>query len=308
MAGTEKQRIRFSNSGLQLYKGCPKRYYYKYKRGWVRDYEEKKSLPLVFGSAWGAAMDAVWQAETQVDAVREGQDAFWESWLGEGLPEGEELLLVESEMAPRTPTTGMEMVSNYVEQRWAWLCDQEVIGIEEEFTVRFGNIEGEEIDYIGIFDKVVRNPVGKIEIIDHKTTSGYAGKRGERKRFKPAFLDGFSPDTQMEGYAYLAYEKYGDEFGMIQIDGALVHNQAHDVFQLIPIYPSKEMADVWAEEAEAWIRIILNRELDGYPKNTGSCWAFNSRCAYHEICKYEPKPEGLIEPPPGFIVRERDAR
>jgi hypothetical protein len=122
---------------------------------------------------------------------------------------------------------------------------------------------------------------------------------------------------------------YGDDFGGVYIDGALVHKTHHDIFCFIPVSRSMDQMDAWLWEAREEIRRIEEDRkrlgviydttdkviacdpgvydlsyLPAAPKNTGSCYNYNSPCSYMDLCKSWGNPlQGIVETgtPAGYI-------
>jgi hypothetical protein len=140
----------------------------------------------------------------------------------------------------------------------------------------------------------------------------------------------------VDGYAYGAKMLYGDDFGGVYIDGALVHKTHHDIFCFLPVSRSSDQMDAWLWECREEIRRIekdrdvleigfgtsgdeLQRVIScndsvynlqympAAPKNTGKCYDFNSPCTYMDLCKSWGNPlSGIIDhgTPAGYICEE----
>lgn len=306
--------------------------------------------PLAFGLGWHSAMDIVWaelpslsEAKDEEEIVTLAQKAYaaWESdWTEQGFPSASDMTEDWTRsLKARTPDTAIEMLLGYILERWDQIRHQyKLIAIEQPFVVPL-DPDDPYLWYSGRLDKVIEHR-DKYWIVDHKTTSLYAIKGG----FKRSFLESFSPDSQMDGYAYGAKLLYGDKFGGVFIDGSLVNKTHHEEFCWFPVSRTSDQLDAWLwETREEIYRIEADRttigndkggsltwteptteNADPYltvsrygldtlsympaaPKNTGACWNFNNPCTYSELCKSWGNPlKGLSEHglPLGYVIDE----
>jgi hypothetical protein len=301
----------YDNTRLSAYKRCPRYYFFRHVMHW-----ETTGLKtaLVFGSSWHAAMDVIWSNIKTVDRNKLAHmawDAFVQTWMDAGMPApGEIDYEMEKELAPRTPSHAMEMIVAYIDNRAKTAGDFELIHTERPFAVPIDPADA-NLFYVGKIDKVVRRR-GKIMGIEHKTTTAYK-KDGP---FRSAFLDSFSPNSQVDGYLYTLHMMFPGEVGGVWVDASLVHKQ-EEGFQFIPIERQLAHLDTWLWEVRWWINIIedqmaaLNKHcspddpyMRAFPKNTNSCFDFNTACAYHLPCKSWPNPLRVgsdDKPPSGYI-------
>ena len=299
----------YDNTRISDYKTCPRKYLLRHKYDLV---PEGTPLALTFGLAWHNAQDVVWvmidAGEASRDKILAAAMARWkETWVERGL-EFTPSLEKQDQYAPRTPMIAAEMLINYMDQRWDFIQECELLAVEQPFAVRLHQDET-PIRYIGRFDKVVRHPQHGILLIEHKTTSSYAKASG----FRTDYITSWSPNSQIDGYLHAAHMLYGECRG-IWIDAALVHKTVHNKFRFIPIDRQFEQLDQWLHETRDWITRIENEELaadkregmeiqgyEGFPKNTGSCsmWA---GCTYRDLCKFHPRPSASVDSHAGFTV------
>lgn len=300
----------FDNTRISDYRRCPRYFYYRHERGWVL--KGPSSAALAFGGAWHAAMDSIWRDVSEnrrdkQDLVDRAYGAFLDHWMSEGMPHTSELSYEQQQkMLPRTPMVALEMIVNYVDKRLRLISEAQIMDIERPFIVPL-RPDDPNLFYVGRIDKVMRY-AGRIYGIEHKTTTAYK-KDGH---FRSAFLDSFSPNSQVDGYLYVLHMSFPDEkIGGVWVDAALVHANDHEGFAFIPIDKQMPMLDSWLWEVNNWIgRIFEDRarvnDLDGserymeaFPKNTNSCFDFNQTCPYLDICKAKPNPHGE-QAPPGY--------
>lgn len=252
-----------------------------------------------------------------MDIVKEGMKAFQAYWEENAI--SAELFESDNGGRPeiRNAQTAMEMLYNYVEERKGMLGsrDFELLEIEKPFAVPL-DPDDQSLIYIGRLDKVFRYQK-RIYIGEHKTTSMYK-REGP---FQNAFVDSFSPNSQVDGYLYAAYHTYGKEFKAVWIDAALVHKDIHDGFRFIPVERQFSQIDTWLWEVRYWIsQIEANKEvyrdisgtpgighnsnpyLPAFPKNTVSCTQYGG-CPYLDVCKMWSNPEEY-DKPTGFRVEK----
>lgn len=314
------------NSKLNCLKECPRKYYYRHVLCWAPN--GKKSAALAFGSAWHAAMDAVWSQldlapNLPVDEVVDtAMKAFGNSWTEDGYPmeDSEPFGISMSDLEPRTPFNAMEMLFNYIDRRRDLMDKAELLYIERPFIVPLS--ADLSTLYIGKLDKTIRFE-GGISVVEHKTTSMYSKASGIR----PSFLDSFSPNSQVDGYLHALKMLHGEEAKSVLVDVALVHKHVHDAFAIQPVRKVKSAMDEFIADAQYWIGQVQRFTEEGYwPKNTNSCWNYNMVCPYADLCKgrdfnkiqedYEPRYEGQVpgedeqwhtpEPLPGYKIEVWD--
>src|SRR5574337_197466 len=211
-----------------------------------------------------------------------------------------------------------EMLVNYVDLRRPMLTspDFRLIAYEQPFAVPLTPNDRGPI-YVGRFDKVFEYQ-GRTYIGEHKTTTAYK-KNGP---FTTAFVESFSPNSQIDGYLYASHLIYGKAVKAVWVDAALVHAAEHGGFRLIPVERQFEQLAAWHWETLDWIeRIEENKRrrlalestiLDGgadiptfltaFPKNTSACSNYG-QCSYLHLCKSLNNPEIEVvtgEPPLGF--------
>jgi hypothetical protein len=262
-------------------------------------------------------MDVVWAMiadgeENDHKVITEAYKlGFAPTWSEQGMTSLGEWTEEDSDFFnPRTPYTAIGMLEVYVPIRRRTIeKDFPPIGIEVPFVIPL-NPEDPDLWYCGRVDKVVERSDG-IYIFDHKTTTAYK-KDGY---FRSYFVDGFSPNSQMEGYTFAGNVKYQEKFRGIYIDAALVHKTVHEGFQLFPIIRGDESMDQWLWEAREEVRRIEEYQesltttgpLRAFPRNTENCFAFGKMCPFLDLCKAWDNPHRDLSEqgtPLGYIVEE----
>lgn len=299
----------FDNSTLDDFRRCMRFGYYRHVRGWTHS---DPSPPLVFGSAWHAAMDVVWPALCEgrtagvVDAAFE---AFMTEWVAEGGPDPIPVTRLKWWM-PRVPQTARFMLEAYVAKRTKALSRLTIVRVEEPFAIDLGN----GLVYTGRRDKMVRDDKGRTIVVEHKTTA-LGGKSG----FQDKWLRSWSPKSQIDGYLYSAGLDYPKLNASLWIDASLVSPE-HQHFEFVPISRHPDHLDSWLWGVR-YLTALVNqhweavRPADGthpqegkpfmaaFPQSTGQCEQYNKLCPYHEICKMRANPEDLKTPPPGMVEK-----
>jgi len=309
----------YDNTRLAAAKTCLRLFYFRHRRHWRKD---GTGIPLVFGGAWHAAMDVVWlhlnQGESEEKTLTLAMIAFDEHWQSEGLRGMRDWTLADTEAySPRTPGVAAEMLHCYIIARGDFIRNIELIAVEAPFAVPLTTAPNSPLA-IGRTDKVVglKRPLLGLRAgiwgIEHKTTAWYKKDGG----FRNEWLESFSPNSQIDGYTHQLNMNYEDARGIL-VDGALVHKTVHDKFKFIPCDRLLEQLDSWLNETLYYIDQIEEQDaklaveqnpsqqekfLRAFPKNTESCAGkYMQVCQYRDICRFNPNPEILPEPPMGYI-------
>lgn len=296
----------YDNTRLSEYKKCPRKYYFRHMRHWIR--KGVKPAPLAFGGAWHSAMDVVWgmisQGEKDDDKVgKEAMKAFLRTWKEEEQPWPMDIEQ-EKMMAPRTPGIAAEMLVEYIRLRRNYIENTyELVSIEEPFLAPI-DPSTDYFGYIGKRDKIVKFQ-GQYWAIEHKTTTLYDKKHG----FRQSYLDSYSPNSQTDGYAHSLHMRYGKQAGGVLVDIALVHKTEHSWFKLLPLTRRTELLDSWLNDTRDWIfRIERDRDrlandvseehevMTAFPRNTESCFNYNTMCSYRDVCRFHENPHRLETP------------
>jgi len=317
----------YDNTRLAAAKTCLRLFYFRHRRHWRR---EGTAIPLVFGSAWHEAMDQVWlhlNAGKPDDEVAQlALIAFDKKWTENGFPGFADWTLDDTaRYSPRTPGIAAEMILQYIKHRGDFIRNVEILAIEAPFAVPLTTDTSPSAPLaIGRTDKVIglSRPLLGLRAgvwgIEHKTTAWYKKDGG----FRSEWTESFSPNSQVDGYNHQLNMNYENARGIL-VDGALVHKTVHDKFKFIPCDRLLEQLDAWLNETLYYIQQIEENDtnlktevesnlflkegekskfLRAFPKNTESCAGkYMQVCAYRDICRFNPNPELLVEPPLGYI-------
>lgn len=302
----------YDNTRLSDFKRCPRFFYYRHVRAWIR---EGTSAALIFGGAWHAAMEVVWpfliEGKSDAETLPASYEAFLKYWQDAGMPWPLDYAQSE-ELTPRTPGNALEMLNAYIDARGASLRSGELqlVSVERPFAVPL-DPNDPTLFYVGKIDKVVRARA-KHRGIEHKTTTAYS----KAAKFRGSFVDSFSPNSQVDGYLFALHMMYPGSVDGVWVDAALVH-KSETGFKFIPIERKLDQLDTWLWETRSWIdQVEANklrvaeqspdaRYMAAFPKNTNSCHDFNTSCMYIDMCKAWANPVGR-EIPQGFVEKVWD--
>lgn len=287
----------YDNSQLSTYKDCPRKYYLRHVKDWR---SEGTAIPLVFGLAWHAGQDVVWQyarkLSGQAALAKMAMVKFLETWEEEGLPP--EMSLEDAERyAPRTPMIAHEMYESYIKDRWNMLMEAKVLAIEQPFAVPMPGREGTW--YVGRLDKVI-DFKGQTLVIEHKTTTAYKKDGG----FQSSYVEGWYTDSQVKGYQF-GGGLYFPGLTQVWVDAALVHKKEHGHFRFVPVAHQMPIIEEWIRDTGDWIARVEADAARGYwPKNENSCMGKFGPCTFLDICRTTPDNAIPKEPPAGYIVEK----
>lgn len=300
----------YDNTRISDYRRCPRYFYFRHERGWVRDTTDPAAA---FGISWHSAMDSLWHdialGTDHYDKEKillGAYKAFCNTWAEEGMTPAGDIGPEEFDrLRARHPGTALEMLYAYFEQREDFIKTKiTLLAIERPFAVPL-DPNDPTLFYVGRVDKELEWN-GHVYPLDHKTTANYAKLGG----FKSVFLDSFSPNSQVEGYIFSGKVEHGEKLKGVLIDAALVH-KTEQAFKLIPIEKQFEQIDAWLWETHDWIGKIEDDKvklpdtnsrqpyMSAFPKNTNSCFLYNKACPYLDVCRMWPNPVGK-DTPPGF--------
>lgn len=288
------QKLEFKdNSRLSEFKLCPRKFWFHYIQHLVPAGSE---MPLDFGTAWHAAMDALYIqffSEEKIRGIELGKlafQAFLESWMELGHPP-EIPLGDEDKYRGRTPGTAREMLMNYVKIREQWMETLELIAVELPFAVPL-DPDNPNRFYVGRLDKIYKER-GYYWVLEHKTNSLYSIKEG----MQHGFTDQFDPNSQVDGYSFALKMLFGAKTMGVLIDAALVHKQHHDIFKFIPVNKGAGYANQWLKDTNYWWdRVEEAAVLKHYPRVApGACRTVYGQCKYKGICNYTTGMDNFLD-------------
>lgn len=322
------------NTKLGAFKRSPRLFYYEHIRCWKP--EGGVRYPLVRGSGWSLAMDAIWSALCQTpdgkpspthdmpveDIAQLGWDTFRNHWIDETEEDPEDYgAEMQRSLYSNSPHIIREMLLNYAAQRADWLNERRLLGVEIPLVIKMpmaSRTVGAKVLYACRLDKLIAEGNDHIYWVDHKTT-GLTQRGGG---FKQSWLDGWNPNPQADGYTFAGRQIYGKRFSGGLIDAALCHGSNHETFTLLPVDSQFAMLQQWQNAAEyhLWYLFMELQELSDweatekakrrnvymptFPCDGASCVGMYGDCPYRDICRTHANPHALKEPPIDYIVDE----
>lgn len=313
----------YDNTRISDFRRCPRFFFFRHIMSWKLS--SVSELALIFGGSWHAAMDQVWAGvaarEPRLDVINTAYDAFVSHWTEAGMDHPSEIDMERGkELAPRTPLNAREMLDGYYETRVRTILGVDILEVERPFAVPL-DPNDPSLFYVGRIDKIVSPGKGAVRGIEHKTTTSVSLSQGLRNKgehkIRGSYLDSFSPNSQVDGYAYALHLLYPGERQDIWVDAALVHAKGED-FQFIPIERRMDQLDSWLYDTHRWIEAIElekarlmevsegDKFMAAFPKNTNACFDFNRPCPFLDLCKARANPTSWNEPPPGYKIEVWD--
>ena len=315
------------NSTVSSFRDCRRRALYRYVKDWVTDGPEPASL--AFGRGWHNGLDAMYKLfyNTRTESSKLGRvewnkvkdsdafieimldtayKAFLEEWTDAGYPETPSFEDLETD-PKRTPIRAKNMFLQYYLDMMHIMDGWELIESEAPFIVPLDDVDT-RYWYGGRTDKIIASDEG-LWLVEHKTSSLYSKSSG----FQPAFVDSFSPNSQVEGYMFaLHWLKAQGEIesdlpiaGVI-VDAALVH-KTQFYFKRKPIYYDERLVQQWHNEVMKYVKEFDHAMATGeWLRNTDSCQGKYGRCQFVDVCRMYPDHNELLAndaPPQGFTER-----
>lgn len=160
-------------------------------------------------------------------------------------------------------------------KRYASRCQVKMLVVEKLFEYPLPG-PGDHI-WMGRFDGIGEYQ-GDLWVIEHKTT-------------RPEYLS-FKPNDQFIAYYIGANRIYGD------VKGVLLNNLDCDKLDVktTPITFTRDEVEEWKEEIAATAEVYSTyKRLGIFPRNSGACKMYNSRCSYYPLCTEPEGSRGLIQ-------------
>lgn len=289
----QKSKFRLSNSSLDLYQQCPRKWAFKYKENLKGDYT---STPLLFGSAIDNALNYILESirdkkEWSKDNAKELFIACMKTWQGQNkleffkneVPEelkdsiDEDNLEHQEEVWDNITQRGLACLEVYINDVLPLI--DEVISVQNKGVVQ--NEDGDEFTFV--VDFVAKLKDGRTVLFDNKTSSAkYPKNRVIKSQQLSLYIEQF-PEIKLAGYIVLI-KNPAKEKGM-----------THQI--LIDEIPEQTRAESFKLLDET----MQNIKEEKFPCNTKSCKAFGKDCEYKAACMYGNY-EGLI---PNYVKKEK---
>lgn len=283
---------------MELFQTCPRKFFFSEVLGFK---PEQSSIHLEHGIAWHLALQEI--LENKHLPKEELLDRAIYAYLSHyNLIYSEEDAIGN---APKDPATTYRLLEKFLEQRWNWLQNIEVLHTEVLGAIP---VTDTGVLYVKI-DAIVRDDRG-IYILDHKTTSHNT----------EAWRRHWTMSSQLSAYIHALYAVYPED----QVYGALVlgacFKKDPEIVEIEVVKTFKQIQawlcsmQYWMEEY--WTNINWLKEelpyynepiLLGFPHKTSGCMAYNTLCPYYGLCEAYVNPLELWgKPPHGYTIRHWD--
>lgn len=267
---------RISNSKLDLYQTCPKKYWFKYVQKVQADVTR---TPLLFGSAMDSALNFIleckrdgvphsieqakqifatelskWSGQNRLDYFK---NEVPEEWLESNDPD-----LIEKAVHGLMLRRGVDCIDVYEKEILSQI--ESVIEVQTKGTLN--NAEGDTFEFI--VDAVVKLKNGPVVVLDNKTASA--------KYKKKAVIESQQLSLYLENYPDIKHAAYA----------VLIKNPAKEkglTHQLLVDEIPEETKAASFKLLEDTLLKIKNEE---FPCNYKGCMAFGKECEYSKACSY----------------------
>jgi hypothetical protein len=280
--------LEISNSSLNLYRLCPKRYYWHY----IEDLTPRKThAGLILGTTIHKAFDLYYKG-SDMKSIVAYIDKTYKDTMATLPPEDQEQCYIDSK-------TAMGMFLNFPFNQMVF--DK----IESEREFRLPIMKG--IEYVGRID-------GKVEEKGHK----WIRELKTTGEVRSMFENRASVSSQATGYTWAMTVVDKEPIVGVLYDGIrkprLIKKVSEDMYEFgqrvyldycdekkkesyfyrYPTYRTTTDVELWLEDTKSVAKSIKRaREKCDFPRNTGSCWVFNKECEYRRICM-ERKPDPMV--------------
>jgi hypothetical protein len=240
---------------------CLRMFYWRHERGIVSN---KIAYPLVYGRGVHATLAAHYEGKTAGLSLLE----FEKIWDTEVMPF---LTDMDEGDYKRNPVRWAETFMLYRQ-----------LYQNEPFRVR--NVEApfflpltDKIAIGGIIDLLVEY-LGKLTVIDHKTTSVTY----------PSYFASFNPNHQFSTYLLGASEILKEPVTTALVNCIVTHKsemRPEKLFMRVPTMRSPAQHEMLKDEIIGWWSVVQNcRSSNTWPRNDDRCQRWQGGCDYHNLC------------------------
>jgi hypothetical protein len=272
------KKLKISNSALDCYVQCPKKYHFKYVENLKGDYT---STPLLFGSAIDAALNYILESirdkkEWQIETACTIFDNKMQEWHGQN-----KLEFFKNEVPEALQASVDEHNPDHQEEVWKNICkrgldclfvyDKEIIPlIEEVVSVQNrGTVLNEDGDeFVFVVDFIAKLKDGRTVLFDNKTASAkYKKKAVIESQQLSLYMEQF-PQISLAGYIVLIKNPEKEKGLTYQI-----------LIDEIPEETRKKSFDLLDQT-------MYDIKQEKFPCNYKSCKAFGKPCEYERACSF----------------------
>lgn len=279
-----KKPLRMSNSRLDLYEQCPKKYDFRYNQNLKGNYT---ASPLLFGSAIDAALNYILESlrdkvEWDYDKARDIFFQKMKEWTSEknrldffkgDVPDelkdsiDEEDPLFQIKVWNEMVNRGLECIDTYINDILPEL--KQVISVQDKEIIT--NEAGDE--FIVILDFIAELNDGRIVLLDNKTASTkYPKNKVVTSQQLSLYINQF-PDLIYAGYCVLIKDPNREKGLKFQI--------------MVDKIPQETIDDAY----ERLDKALHGIKAGEFPRNFKACKMYNKPCEFLKICKYGQDPD-----------------
>jgi len=265
-------KLKISNSALDLYQTCPRKFKFKYIENLKGDFT---ATPLLFGSAIDAALNYILESirDKKEWSSTEAQNIFivkMHEWTGNPLsyfkneiPENINGYASEEEAVfDNLLNRGPNLIGVYINDVLP-LIDT-VVSVQDRFEVP--NEDGDV--FTGVIDFIAKLKDGRTVLLDNKTASSkYIKKAVVQSQQLSLYIDQF-PDLKYAGYI------------------VLIKNPAKEKGMTHQIMVDEIPEETKAEAYKLLDETMQNIKEEKFPCNFKGCKAFGKTCEYERACSY----------------------
>ena|ERR1035437_230660 len=263
---------KISNSSMDLYIQCPRKWAFKYKENLKGDFT---STPLLFGSAIDAALNYILESirDKKEWSRNEAEEIFltkMNEWTGNPLsyfkneiPENaNEYANEEEAVFANLINRGLACLEVYINDVLP-LIDT-VLSVQDKFAVQ--NEEGDV--FTGVVDFIAKLKDGRTVLLDNKTASAkYPKNKVVTSQQLSLYMDQF-PDIKYSGYI------------------VLIKNPAREKGLTHQIMVDEIPEETKANSYKLLDETMKNIKEERFGCNYKSCKAFGKQCEYERACSY----------------------
>lgn len=262
MIDHERRTITIDNYALSTYQSCPSKFDLRIRQGYSTAFQ---AAALNAGIVLHTGLET-WYSTSNLDLSIEAMSNAW--------PDGHPIDDWRDESKARD--TLRQYTNEYPSELWSVVGkDTSNPMVEVSFTLPTGRTtsDGYEIHYGGIFDLLIQFN-GQLYVVDHKTTTALGDY----------YFDQYKPNNQMTGYTWAATQLSGQRIGGVMINAiAWSKTKPARFARQITTRTPAEISEWLDNLTDVCNQIAYSERTNTWPKATGSCLAYNSRCPYYRV-------------------------
>lgn len=274
-------QLAWDSTSLGALKECPRKYYYLNVAGIA---PAGTSRHLTFGLIYHSALERYDHARSAGDdhdkatvaAVKHAMVATWDKSLGRGWASGD---------SNKNRQTLLRSIVWYLEYFREDPLETVQLNsgkpaVEVSFRLDAGltSGSGEPMVLCGHLDRLAKDSVGKVWLLDRKTTT---------HTMSADFFLTFSPDNQMDLYDFAGQAILAEPLAGIIIDAAQIA-VTFTRYMRGQINRTQSQREEWLAELPLWLSVAeVYAKTESWPMNTKSCGSYGG-CPFRPICSSPP--------------------